>query len=37
MEGSVNDLSKYRLERLKEDLETAEENLQSGKYSMVNA
>ncbi len=31
MEGSVIDLSLYRLERSKEDLETAEENLKSGK------
>jgi len=27
MEGSVIDLSEYRLEKAKEDLETAEENL----------
>jgi len=32
MESSVKDLSKYRLERAREDLETAEENLASGKY-----
>ena len=27
MEGSVMDLSEYRLDKAKEDLETAEENL----------
>lgn len=32
MEGSVNDLSKYRLNRAKEDLETARDNLTGGKY-----
>lgn len=32
MEGSVIDLSRYRLERAKEDLETAEDNLENGKY-----
>ena len=32
MEGSVMDLSKYRLARAKEDLETAEDNLMNGKY-----
>ena len=32
MESSVKELSKYRLERSQEDLETAEENLASGKY-----
>ena len=32
MEGSVMDLSKYRLARAKEDLETAEVNLANGKY-----
>ena len=32
MEGSVNDLSKYRLDRAKEDLETAADNLANGKY-----
>ena len=32
MEGSVIDLSRYRLERAKEDLETAEDNLANGKY-----
>ncbi len=32
MEGSVMDLSRYRLEKAKEDLETAEENLNTGKY-----
>ena len=32
MEGSVTDLSRYRLEKAKEDLETAEENLNTGKY-----
>ena len=31
MEGSVIDLSGYRLEKAKEDLETAEENLKTGK------
>ena len=32
MEGSVIDLSGYRLEKAKEDLETAEENLDAGKF-----
>lgn len=32
MEGSVMDLSGYRLEKAKEDLETAEENLAGGKF-----
>ena len=32
MEGSVMDLSEYRLERAKEDLETAKENLAGGKF-----
>ena len=32
MEGSVMDLAKYRLARAKEDLETAEDNLENGKY-----
>lgn len=32
MEGSVTDLCRYRLERAKEDLETAGENLSGGKY-----
>lgn len=32
MEGSVMELSKYRLARAKEDLETAEDNLMNGKY-----
>lgn len=32
MEGSVNDLSKYRLDRAQEDLETAADNLANGKY-----
>ena len=32
MEGSVIDLSGYRLEKAKEDLETAEENLAGGKF-----
>ena len=32
MEGSVIDLSRYRLEKAKEDLETAGENLDAGKY-----
>lgn len=32
MEGSVIDLSRYRLERAKEDLETAEDNLANGRY-----
>ena len=30
--GSVTDLSKYRIGNAKEDLETAEDNLASGKY-----
>lgn len=32
MEGSVKDLSKYRIEKAREDLETAKENLENGKY-----
>ena len=32
MEGSVMDLAKYRLVRAKEDLETAADNLENGKY-----
>lgn len=32
MEGSVTDLAKYRLARAREDLETAEVNLVSGKF-----
>ena len=32
MEGSVMDLSEYRLDKAKEDLETAEENLNTGKF-----
>ena len=32
MEGSVKDLSLYRLEKAKEDLETAGENLDGGKF-----
>lgn len=32
MEGSVMDLALYRLERAKEDLETADDNLKNGKY-----
>ena len=32
MDGSVTDLARYRLARAKEDLETAEENIASGKY-----
>ena len=32
MESSVIDLSRYRLEKAKEDLETAGENLDAGKY-----
>ena len=32
MEGSVKDLSGYRMLRAKEDLETAEDNLNSGRY-----
>lgn len=32
MEGSVNDLSKYRLDRAQEDMETAADNLTNGKY-----
>lgn len=33
MDGSVVDLSKYRLERAKDDLETAESNLKDHRYS----
>ena len=33
MDGSVVDLSKYRLERSKDDLETAESNLKDHRYS----
>lgn len=32
MEGSVTDLAKYRLDRAKEDLETASDNLGNGKF-----
>ena len=32
MEGSLTDLSAYRLAKAGEDLETARENLESGKY-----
>ena len=32
MENSLKDLSLYRLERAEEDLETAKENMDSGKY-----
>ena len=32
MEGSVIDLAKYRLDRAKEDLETASDNLENGKF-----
>ena len=32
MEGSVIDLSLYRLERAKEDLETAVDNLENGRF-----
>ena len=32
MDGSVTELSRYRLERAKEDLETAEDNLTNGRY-----
>lgn len=32
MEGSVNDLSLYRLERAREDLETAVDNLENGRF-----
>ena len=32
MEGSVTDLSRYRLEKAAEDMETAEENLTAGRY-----
>ena len=32
MEGSIMDLAKYRLVRAKEDLETAADNLDNGKY-----
>jgi hypothetical protein len=34
MEGSVMDLSEYRLDKAKEDLETAEENLNAGKSQL---
>lgn len=33
MDGSVVDLSKYRLDRAKDDLETAEANLREHRYS----
>lgn len=32
MEGSVTDLSRYRMAKAKEDLDTARENLENGKY-----
>jgi len=32
MEGSLTDLSGYRMAKAKEDLDTAEENLENGKY-----
>ena len=32
MEGSVIDLSRYRLERAKEDLETAQDNLENKRF-----
>ncbi|MBQ7520543.1 MAG: HEPN domain-containing protein [Clostridia bacterium] len=32
MEGSLIDLSGYRMAKAKEDLDTAEENLENGKY-----
>lgn len=32
MEGSVTDLSRYRLERAKEDLQTEADNLANGRY-----
>ena len=32
MEGSVTDLSRYRMERAGEDLETVEQNMAIGKY-----
>ena len=32
MEGSVNELSRYRLEKAREDLETAVDNLENGRY-----
>ena len=32
MEGSVTDLSRYRLEKAAEDMETAVENLTAGRY-----
>ena len=32
MEGSVTDLSGYRMEKAKEDLDTAKENLEHGKF-----
>ena len=32
MDGSVTDLSRYRLEKAREDLETAAENIEAGKF-----
>lgn len=32
MEGSITDLSRYRMAKAKEDLDTARENLENGKY-----
>lgn len=32
MEGSVRDLSRYRLQKAREDLETARDNLANGRY-----
>lgn len=32
MEGSVTDLSRYHMAKAKEDLDTARENLENGKY-----
>ena len=35
MEGSVADLSKYRLEKAKEDLRTARDNFAKGSYRVA--
>ena len=32
MDGSLSDLSRYRLERAKEDLQTAEDNFENSSY-----
>lgn len=39
MEGSVRDLSRYRLQKAREDLETARDNLANGRYraSMIDS